>query len=187
MKVYTRGGDQGKTSLIGGHRRYKDDIRVRAYGSVDEAGAFIGLATAYVQQDGYDDMAQVLTEVSQTLWDVGADLATAHDDLISPRTASDAASRLEPVIDHYQSQVPPIQKFVLRQGSLASAYLHVACTIVRRAEREVVSLMKSDGTEPSVLKYLNRLSDLLFVMARVANYRSQTPEVSYRHSPDVFH
>ena len=187
MRIYTRGGDRGKTSLIGGKRRYKDDARVRAYGSVDEAGAFIGLASAYLEKEGHTDMVAVLGEASQVLWDVGADLAappSAEDSIF--RTPVDAAAALEPFIDQYMAQNQAIQKFVLRGGSLGAANLHVACTVVRRAERQVVALMRLEPVHQPTLRYLNRLSDLLFVMARAANGRSHTEEVTYRNSPVVF-
>lgn len=188
MRIYTRGGDKGKTSLIGGKRRYKDDARVHAYGSVDEAGAFVGLATVYAEEAGYEDMVAVLGEVSQVLWDVGADLAVvpSQQQDHSFRTSLQAAPSLEPIIDRYMGETEKIQKFVLRGGSLCGAYLHVACTIVRRAERHVVSLMQIEPIHEPTLQYLNRLSDLLFVMARAANARSQRDDVTYRNSPDVF-
>ncbi|PSR21515.1 MAG: ATP:cob(I)alamin adenosyltransferase [Sulfobacillus acidophilus] len=187
MRIYTRGGDRGKTSLIGGKRRYKDDLRVRAYGAVDEAGAFVGLAVAHLEQEGHFDMVSVLQEVSQVLWDVGADLAVPSSvQNYAFRTPTDAAALLEPLIDRYAAESDKIQKFVLRGGSLGSAYSHVACTVVRRAEREVVALMRVESIHEPTLQYLNRLSDLLFVMARAANARSHRDEVAYRHSPDVF-
>jgi cob(I)alamin adenosyltransferase len=188
VRIYTRGGDRGKTSLIGGKRRYKDDLRVQAYGAVDEAGAFVGLAETYLEQEGHPDMAVVLQEVAQVLWDVGADLAVpATAEGHAFRTSADAASRLEPLIDQYAAESDKIQKFVLRGGSLGAAYVHVACTVVRRAERQVVAVMRREPIHGPTLQYLNRLSDLLFVMARAANARSHRDEVTYRHSPDVFH
>lgn len=188
MRIYTRGGDQGKTSLVGGKRRFKDDLRVQAYGGVDEAGAFVGLASAYLAQEGYADMVTVLSEVSQVLWDIGADLAVPPTSEEHPfRTPDTAAASLEPLIDGYAAETEKIQKFVLRGGSIGGAYLHVACTIVRRAERQVVELMRSEPIHPPTMQYLNRLSDLLFVMARAANGRSHTKDVAYRNSPDVFH
>ncbi len=187
MRLYTRGGDKGKTSLIGGKRRYKNDARVQAYGSVDEAGAFVGLATVYAEQAGYEDMVTVLCEVSQVLWDVGADLAVAPSQQDYPfKTSSQAAPLLEPIIDRYMAETEKIQKFVLRGGSLCGAHLHAACTIVRRAERHVVGLMQIEPIHEPALQYLNRLSDLLFVMARAANARSHRDDVTYRNSPDVF-
>lgn len=188
MRIYTRGGDHGKTSLIGGKRRYKDDLRVMAYGAVDEAGAFVGLAVAHLDREEYaTDMVAVLQEVSQVLWDVGADLAAPPAaEGYAFRTSAEAAPSLEPIIDRYSAETDKIQKFVLRGGSLGGAYLHVACTVVRRAERAVVALMRTEPIHEPTLKYLNRLSDLLFIMARAANGRSHIGDVAYRNSPDVF-
>lgn len=187
MRIYTRGGDSGKTALIGGERRSKHDARVEAYGSVDEAGAFIGLAGSYLdgQRDG--DLLTLLLEIQQTLWDVGADLAvpsTAAE--VQFRTADDAPARLEPVIDVYQAESEAVTRFIIRAGSTASAALHVACTVVRRAERQVVALMQSEAIHPPTLQYLNRLSDLLFVLARAVNAREQQHDIVYQHSPEVF-
>ncbi|WP_029422447.1 cob(I)yrinic acid a,c-diamide adenosyltransferase [Alicyclobacillus macrosporangiidus] len=186
MRIYTRGGDQGKTGLIGGVRRYKDDVRVEAYGAVDEAGAFVGLAIAHLEQAGHTDVAALLTEVQQTLWDVGADLAAARTDKYTYRTPEDAASRLEPCIDQYKVEAEVIRRFVLRGGSLAAAYLHVACTVVRRAERRTVRLMQAEEIHLPALRFLNRLSDLLFVLARAVNARDGRRDVEYRNSREVF-
>ncbi|SFU85596.1 cob(I)yrinic acid a,c-diamide adenosyltransferase [Alicyclobacillus macrosporangiidus] len=186
MRIYTRGGDQGKTGLIGGVRRFKDDVRVEAYGAVDEAGAFIGLAIAHLEQAGHADVAALLTEVQQTLWDVGADLAAARPDRHAFRTPEDAAARLEPWIDQYKDEAEAVRRFVLRGGSVASAYLHVACTVVRRAERRAVRLMQAEAVHLPALRFLNRLSDLLFVLARAVNARDGRQDVEYRNSREVF-
>jgi cob(I)alamin adenosyltransferase len=186
MRIYTRGGDQGKTTLIGGVRRYKDDVRVEAYGTVDEAGAFIGLSISHLEQEGHMDIVGLLCEVLQTFWDVGADLAAAKTDEYTFRTPSDAAARLEPWIDKYQEEAEKVKKFVLRGGSLGASYLHVACTIVRRAERRTVQLMRMEEIHAPALQYLNRLSDLLFVLARAVNARNARKDVEYVNSSVVF-
>lgn len=186
MRIYTRGGDQGKTGLIGGVRRFKDDARVEAYGTVDEAGAFIGLAVSWLEQEGYQDIVDHLTSVQQTLWDVGADLAAANPEKYAYRTPEDAAGTLEPVIDAFKAEAEAIKKFVLRGGSRGAAYLHVACTVVRRAERATVKLMQIEDIHEPTLKYLNRLSDLLFVFARAVNARAAKQETTYQNSTDVF-
>lgn len=186
MKIYTRGGDKGQTSLIGGVRRFKDDLRVEAYGSVDEAGAFVGLALSYLDPGRDEDIAGVLLQIQQMMWDVGADLAAVNDEKYTYRTPEDAAAGLEPLIDKYKDEADRITKFILRGGSQASAVLHVACTVVRRAERRVVTLMQQESIHAPTLKYLNRLSDLLFVLARALNARDQQPDVVYEHSTDVF-
>ncbi|MCY0879283.1 MAG: cob(I)yrinic acid a,c-diamide adenosyltransferase [Firmicutes bacterium] len=186
MRIYTRGGDRGKTALIGGKRRYKDDARVEAYGAVDEAGAFIGLAAAHLRSEGHEDMVAVLQEVAQRLWDVGADLAAPDPGEHPMRTPEGAAAALEPLIDRYASESEPIRQFILRGGTLGAAYLHVACTVVRRAERRAVALMRAEAVPAPTIQYLNRASDLLFVMARAANARAGVGDIPYRQSPDVF-
>ncbi|MCL6442904.1 MAG: cob(I)yrinic acid a,c-diamide adenosyltransferase [Alicyclobacillus sp.] len=187
MRIYTRGGDKGMTALIGGSRRSKDDVRVEAYGSVDEAGAFIGLAVSMLDESRDADIMKVLEDVQQTLWDVGADLAAPPNaEGYVFRTPADAASRLEPLIDQYQAESEKITKFILRGGAQASAALHVACTVVRRAERRVVELMQHEAIHPPTLTYLNRLSDLLFMLARAVNARAQVKDITYKNSPDVF-
>jgi cob(I)alamin adenosyltransferase len=186
MRIYTRGGDQGKTALIGGVRRYKDDVRVEAYGTVDEAGAFVGLSISHLEQEGHMDIVSLLYEVQQTLWDVGADLAAAKTDNYTFRTPEDAAARLEPWIDKYKDEAEAVKKFVLRGGSLGASYLHVACTVVRRAERRTVHLMQMEDIHLPTLRFLNRLSDLLFVLARAVNARNARKDVEYINSSEVF-
>ncbi len=187
MPIYTRRGDLGKTQVIGSTRRLKDDARVGAYGSVDEAGAVIGSVIAFVATDtAVSDVAEVLIAVQQMLWDVGADLARVDDKKHSYRTPDTAATQLEPIIDRYQGELPPLTQFILRGGAPSGALLHLACTVVRRAERDVVHLQRLETIHPPVLTYLNRLSDLLFVLARVLNARAGVPEVIYEHSAHVF-
>lgn len=186
MKIYTRGGDKGKTALIGGERRYKDDLRVEAYGAVDEAGAFIGLAMSDLRNDRESDVIELLYQVQQTLWDVGADLAAVAGAKYTFRTKDTAAAELEPYIDRYKDEADELTKFILRGGDRAAAALHVACTVVRRAERRVVALLQAEDIFEPTLKYLNRLSDLLFVLARAVNARRQQEEIVYEHSTDVF-
>jgi cob(I)alamin adenosyltransferase len=187
MRIYTRGGDRGETGLIGGLRRPKNDARIEAYGSVDEAGAFLGLAVSHLgTQGGLQDIVDTLQDVQQTLWDVGADLAAVPSDSYAYRTREDAAARLEPLIDRYKEEASELRKFVLRGGTIGAAYLHVACTVVRRAERRTVTLMQTETIHPPALRYLNRLSDLLFVLARAVNARTGVGDVEYRNSPNVF-
>lgn len=188
MRLYTRGGDLGTTALIGGERRSKADVRVEAYGTVDEAGAFLGLALSQLPERGFEDMKDVLVRVQQVLWDVGADLAAPPSaaDTYQARTSDSAAGDLEPLIDQYQSESDKFDKFVLRQGHVSGASLHVACTVVRRAERAAVRLSEIEAVYPNVIRYLNRLSDLLFVMARAANARCDVTDTDYENSPSVF-
>ncbi len=187
MRIYTRGGDEGKTALIGGERRSKDDVRVEAYGTVDEAGAAIGVAMSYLDDKRDADIHEILQGTVQRLWDVGADLAAPNGAKgYSFRTPDDAASSLEPYIDTYQEESARLTKFILRGGSKASSALHLACTVVRRAERRTVALMKVEPIHMPALRYLNRLSDLLFVLARAQNAREDVPDVPYTNSTDVF-
>ncbi|MCY0876590.1 MAG: cob(I)yrinic acid a,c-diamide adenosyltransferase [Firmicutes bacterium] len=186
MKIYTRGGDEGKTGLIGGVRRYKDDLRVETYGSIDEAGAFIGLAISYLDDARYDDIREALTRVQQTLWDVGADLGAARTERYVYRTPEEAAGELEPVIDRYKEETEALTRFILRGGTTAASCVHVACTVVRRAERRAVKLMQAEPIHMPAYRYLNRTSDLLFVIARAVNARAEYQDVAYEHSPEVF-
>ncbi|RIV16752.1 cob(I)yrinic acid a,c-diamide adenosyltransferase [Alicyclobacillaceae bacterium I2511] len=187
MQIYTRGGDKGKTGLIGGQRRLKADVRVEAYGAVDEAGAFLGLAASFLDPQRDGDILDLLGGVQQVLWDVGADLAAPYGVDYCYRTAETAAAELEPYIDHYHGEAQSVRRFVIRGGNTAAAALHVACTVVRRAERRVVSLQQTEAIHEPVLRYLNRLSDLLFVLARGVNARDGQAEITYAHSPMVFH
>ncbi len=186
MRIYTRGGDRGKTSLIGGQRREKHDVRVQAYGSIDEAGAFIGLAMSYLHPERDQDILDVLADVQQRLWDVGADLAAPPGAQYTPRTPDDAANHIEPLIDGFKAEADTIKTFVMRGGTSGAAALHVACTVVRRAERTMVALMAEEETSSASLKYINRLSDLLFVLARAVNARDHRPETAYEAGGQVF-
>jgi len=186
VKIYTRGGDEGKTGLIGGVRRYKDDLRVETYGSIDEAGAFIGLALSYLQDELYQDIREALSQVQQALWDVGADLGAARTDRYVFRTGEDAAAQLEPIIDRYKDETEALTRFIMRGGTTGASCVHVACTVVRRAERRAVKLLQVEPIHMPALRYQNRASDLLFVVARAVNARGERQDVEYEHSPVVF-
>lgn len=187
MRIYTRGGDQGKTLVLGGGRRFKDDARVEAYGAVDEAGALLGQASAALDAERDRDLREVLKGVALRLWDVGADLARVPGEGVAFRTPDDAAASLEPLIDRYEEALPVLTHFILRGGSPRSAALHVACTAVRRAERRAVALLRKEPVHAPALAYLNRLSDLLFVLARVVNARDGGEDVPYQGVGPVFH
>ncbi len=173
-RIYTRAGDGGRTALIGGESRPKHDLRVEAYGTVDETNATIGLARLHTGSDAELDRA--LARIQNDLFDLGADLATpqverkGREDL---RVADAQVERLEAEIDAMNDGLEPLRSFVLPGGSPASAYLHLARTVCRRAERLVTALAAKDDefVSPTTVKYLNRLSDLLFVAARHANGR----------------
>jgi len=168
-RIYTRTGDDGSTGLADGSRRRKDDARLAAIGSVDEANAAMGV----VRLCGADDLELdlLLRRVQNDLFDLGADLATPSDDIswTPVRIRAAQVDALEGALDRYNEPMPALTSFILPGGSPLSAHLHLARTIVRRAERDVVTLTLSEPVNPDVLKYLNRLSDLLFVLARHAN------------------
>ncbi len=171
-KIYTRTGDDGTTGLVSGPRRSKADIRVEAYGTVDEANSTIGLVRLHASDDQKIDA--VLARIQNDLFDVGSDFATpGPDDELSyePLRASQSqVDWLETTIDAFNEHLEPLKSFTLPGGSALSAHLHLARTVVRRAERCGVALMADEpDTNPIAVKYLNRLSDLLFVLSRVTN------------------
>jgi len=164
-KIYTRGGDSGETSLGGGARVLKCDIRVDAYGTVDEANAAIGLARLHCSGEN-DDM---LARIQNDLFDVGADLCRPEDTSNALRIADSQVERLELEIDDMNAVLMPLESFVLPGGSSAAASLHYARTVVRRAERLAVALSQDEMINPAAIRYLNRLSDHLFQLARRSN------------------
>lgn len=169
-KIYTRGGDKGETSLGDGSRVPKDSLRVDAYGTVDEANAALGLARLHTAGTPLD---AALSRIQNDLFDLGADLATPE--IANPRhpplrVVASQVARLEAEIDAMNARIPPLNSFVLPGGSPAAAFLHLARTQVRRAERLVAALMRQETVNPVALHYLNRLSDYLFVAARHANH-----------------
>lgn len=175
-KIYTRTGDDGTTGLGDGSRVQKDSLRVEAYGMVDSANAALGVAVVAAGQAGDGPMADLLASMQQDLFDVGADLCTPQDGKQRLRIVPSQVDRLEGLIDEHNADLEPLQSFVLPGGTPLAAALHVARTTARDAERRVVSLLRADpdGTNPLTVHYLNRLSDLLFVLARLANDRGKT-------------
>ena len=177
MKIYTRTGDDGTTGLYGGARTRKDDPRVEAYGTVDETNAVIGLARACGLPREIED---VLAAVQSTLFDVGAALATPADRAASVPTVADRdVVVLEQAIDALEVRLEPLRTFVLPGGSEAAARLHVARTVCRRAERLVVAMSDHVPVDPAIVRWLNRLSDLLFVQARFANHAAGVADVPW--------
>ncbi|MDB5561343.1 MAG: cob(I)yrinic acid a c-diamideadenosyltransferase [Hyphomicrobiales bacterium] len=171
-KIYTRTGDDGTTGLVRGPRRRKDDLRVEAYGTVDEANSQLGLVRLH--SESMPKVDAILSRVQNDLFDLGSDLATPGDDVpgerVSLRITATQVEWLEQRIDQFNEGLKPLQSFVLPGGTPLGAALHVARTVVRRAERLVVALAAEEPElNPEALKYLNRLSDLLFVLARVGN------------------
>lgn len=167
-KIYTRGGDKGQTSLGNGKRVAKHDLRVEAYGTVDEANATIGLVR--LETEGQLDL--LLGRIQNDLFDVGADLCTPEesDPKYPPlRVTAAQVERLEQEIDHYNASLEPLTSFILPGGSRLAALLHLARTVARRAERDMTALAEQEAVNAEAIKYVNRLSDLLFVLARHAN------------------
>jgi len=179
VKIYTRTGDSGETALLGGARVSKADPRVAAYGDVDELNAWLG----FVLARGVDGaIAGALEPIQRDLFAIGARLADPSGRVASrvekAAVNSGDVQRLEEAIDRLESDLPALRRFILPGGSASGAALHVARTVCRRAERTIVGL-GADHVEPEILEYLNRLSDLLFVMARTANHRDRAPEVEW--------
>lgn len=180
MKIYTKTGDAGETGLFGGGRVSKDAPRVVAYGEIDELNACIGLARAHRFDDEVDAL---LARVQSTLFDIGAELATAPskaDRRDGPRVVEEPDVReLEEAIDRAEQELPPLRTFVLPGGSQAGAHLHLARTVTRRAERHIVGLAADESVRGELLRYVNRLGDLLFVLARLANHRAGVRDVPW--------
>ena len=180
MKIYTRTGDDGDTGLFDGTRVSKADPRVSAYGDVDELNAWLGFARAA----GLDDESSggMIEQIQRDLFALGARLADPAHRIAARVTkaavAAEDVARLESWIDSLESELPPLRRFILAGGSPAGASLHVARTVCRRAERAMVSL-GPDAFEPELLVYVNRLSDLLFVMARATNRRAAMAETEW--------
>ena len=167
-KIYTRGGDKGKTSLGDGARVSKTSPRVEAYGDVDETNAVIGLVR--LQTSGAED--EMLARIQNDLFDLGADLCTPEQEApkYPPlRIAQEQVDRLEQEIDRLNAELSPLNSFILPGGSAASAHLHLARTVCRRAERRMISLSDSEEVNPVAIAYINRLSDFLFVLGRYLN------------------
>lgn len=172
-KIYTKTGDGGGTGLSDGSRRPKHDQRVEAYGTVDEANSAIGIVRLYVK----DECAVMISRIQNDLFDLGADLSTPYHgsgEDKALRITSTQTARLEKEIDKLNENIAPLNSFVLPGGSAAASFLHLARTITRRAEREVCFLASTETINPEAIKYLNRLSDFLFVLSRSENDNGKT-------------
>ncbi len=181
MRIYTKTGDKGETSLFGGERVWKDDLRICAYGTVDELNAILGVAITELTNK---ELKIAVEDIQNDLFTVGSDLASPLDrenkNLVVPRVDVKFINRLEALIDKYNSQLPELKNFILPGGSKSSAILHHARTVCRRAEREVVSLSKADVISHEIEVYLNRLSDLLFVLARFENFSNNSEDIAWQ-------
>lgn len=181
MKIYTRTGDAGSTHVVGGRSLAKDDARIEAYGTVDELNSVLGVALQAIIDA---DLRAVIEPIQLELFDLGAELATPGfvRQPGTPQAAVDEQqiSRMEKQIDWAFGQCPELKYFVVPGGSAAAAQLHVARTVCRRAERRVVTLARAEPIRPEPVKYLNRLSDLLFALARLANVRAGVQDIPWK-------
>jgi cob(I)alamin adenosyltransferase len=183
VKIYTRGGDAGETALLGGERVPKHALRVECYGAVDELSAALGIARTEVEGE---DLQQILDELQNGLFDLGAQLATPDLEARqrkgkgAPHVDAADVERMERWIDRLEEELEPLRNFVLPGGTRGAAALHLARTVARRAERRAVALAERDPVAATALAFLNRISDLLFVMARAVNRRADVAEPIWR-------
>lgn len=185
MRIYTRTGDRGETGLFGGQRVRKDHARVEAYGDVDELNSVLGLAIVALEREGGEEIAAGLRALQSDLFTVGANLATpapedgGRESAHIPPLAGGRVEELERWIDRAEEELEPLKAFVLPGGTAGAAHLHLARTVCRRAERRVVALSYVAHVGPEWITFLNRLSDLLFTLARLANARAAVPDVPW--------
>ncbi|HTK82208.1 MAG TPA: cob(I)yrinic acid a,c-diamide adenosyltransferase [Bacteroidota bacterium] len=177
MKIYTKTGDKGETSLFGGKRVPKDTLRIEAYGTVDELNSILGVCRS---TNAASEVDAILNELQHDLFVLGADLATPKDGKEVTRISADDISRLERHIDDIEKKLIPLQSFILPGGNRSASMMHFARTISRRAERLVVRLQREEPIGELPVIYLNRLSDLLFVVARWINALGNTPETKWQ-------
>lgn len=175
MKIYTKFGDSGETALYGGARVSKDTLQIEALGTVDELNAYIGYVQTLIDDT---DLSDLLERIQNQLFSIGADLATpeTHTKSADMRISDDFTIEMEKAIDTFSDELPPLTNFILPGGGIAGAVLHVTRAVCRRSERCVVRLTREVEVNPEIVRCLNRLSDLLFVMARVVNHRAQMSE-----------
>ncbi|WP_316505124.1 cob(I)yrinic acid a,c-diamide adenosyltransferase [Nitrosopumilus sp.] len=177
MKIYTKTGDDGNTGLQGNFRIAKSHPRITAYGAVDEANAALGVVLSNVLDV---DIKDTLTEIQNDLFLVGADLSNPNLNDVKNRVSLDLVQKLEKFIDKFESELSPLTNFILPGGNIAAAQLHHVRTIVRRAETQVIYLSEKDEINSNCIKYLNRLSDLFFVMGRLINKRKGNEDVLWK-------
>lgn len=176
MKIYTKTGDAGETGLFGGGRVPKDDPRVSAYGEVDELNATLGFAAALDPASFESDFIQA---IQRDLFAIGAELATPNATKVREQVGAERVSAIEALIDKHEATLPALKNFILPGGTPKAAALHVARTTCRRAERAVVSLARDEQINPIIIHYLNRLSDLLFVLARAVNTQAGRADIAW--------
>ncbi len=182
MKIYTKTGDEGDTGLQGGKRISKSSVRIRSYGDVDEINSVLGLVLSHkIDQD----VEELLKEIQNELFVLGSDLSNPNMDDKQNRISKNMIEELEKKIDEYEKELPPLSNFILPGGANSASLVHLARTVSRRAETNVVLLTKTEKINTECQVYLNRLSDLLFVIARVLNKRSKTPDIIWEPKKDT--
>ncbi len=181
MKIYTKGGDKGETGLYGGERVPKNSARIEAYGTIDELNSFIGQAITEVQSI---DVKELLNQIQNQLFTAGSDLATPRTEKAGkydiPRVPEEFFENAEKQIDRFEAELEPLKNFILPGGSKAAALLNICRTVCRRAERRAVALKSSEDIGENILIFLNRLSDLFFVLARYENMISGIPDTIWK-------
>lgn len=177
MKIYTKTGDNGNTGLQGNYRIGKSHPRIISYGTVDEANAALGLVLANPLDE---EIRDVLTKIQNDLFLVGADLSNPNLNDVKNRVSLEMVSNLEQYIDKFELELPPLTNFILPGGDLSAAQLHYVRTVVRRAESQIVLLSEKDEINSNCIKYLNRLSDLFFVMSRLINKRKNIDDIPWK-------
>lgn len=179
MKIYTKTGDNGTTALYGGKRLSKGDLKIEAYGTVDELNSFLGLTASYIKEVEYQQLFQ---DIQSRLFDIGTHLAaeTGKNNLILPEISVAKITLLEQYIDKMNESLPELKFFILPGGNQTAATAHIARTVCRRAERCVVRLAEQDTIQPILIQYLNRLSDFLFVFARKLAHDAKEPEIIWK-------
>jgi len=178
MKIYTKTGDDGNTGLQGNFRIAKSHPRIISYGIVDEVNAALGIVLINSMDD---DITKILTEIQNDLFLVGADLSNPNLSDVKNRVSLNMIQRLEQHIDKFELELPPLTNFILPGGDVAAAQLHYVRTVVRRAETQVVQLSENEEINSNCIKYLNRLSDLFFVMGRLINKRKNIDDILWKN------
>lgn len=179
MKIYTKTGDEGQTSLIGGTKVSKGHLKIESYGTVDELNSYIGVIRDSFKNEEVDNL---LERTQNNLFNIGAQLATVAgtENNFVPKITEAEIELLEKAIDKMDESLKPLRNFILPGGHIANAYAHVARCVCRRAERCVVRLMEEESVDPLIIKYMNRLSDYLFGLARFISHSTNSPEVEWR-------
>lgn len=180
MKIYTKTGDKGQSSLYGGKRVDKDSVRLEAYGTIDELNSVLGLVLSYTDKP---DLINNLRSIQSDLFKLGSELATPEGQTIAGFNLLEGnrIEWLEQEMDKMSEQLPPLKSFILPSGNFLSSHLHLARTICRRAERRVVTLSKQENTRPETIIYLNRLADYLFILARFTNQQAGLTDIPWQN------